>query len=369
MPTAQSLTNSAPAPQARLSRARLGLGLFAASLLVLTAACSQEQKAEAPAAAAAPAVAAEGTSIERLDPALDAVIAPGAVLEKVGGGYDFTEGPAWVNGEIWFSDLRGNTFHAIAADGTARTLMEKSGGKDTIPPGSYQGSNGLVVDKDGTVLLTQHGARRIVRINPADMSVTPFLERVDGKRLNSPNDMVFSSDGALWITDPPYGLTAPNFDSDPAKEQPYNAVYRYKDGVAKAVITDLPRPNGIGFSPDGKTLYVSNCEPDMFIMAYDVAADGTVSNGRKFIEFPGPNPVDVPDGLKVDSAGNVWASGPGGIRIITPEGKVIGQLKSGDEAQANLAWGGPDWKTAYITAAGNIYKLQLAIPGQKPLYP
>jgi gluconolactonase len=340
--------------------------LSAAASLVLVA-CSQQKAPEAPAASAAPvAIAAEGTSIQRMDPALDAVIAPGAALEKVAGGFGFVEGPLWYKGELWFSDLTGNKLHALGADGKVRLLMDKSGGKENPPAGSFQGSNGLVVDKDGTVLMTQHGARRIVRV-ASDMSVTPVIERTaEGKRLNSPNDMIFAPDGALWITDPPYGLLGQ--DKDPAKEAPNNAVYRYKDGKLTAVITDLPRPNGIGFSPDGKKLYISNCEPEMFVNVYDVNPDGTVSNGRRFISYPGPNPVDVPDGLKVDSLGNVWTSGPGGIRIISPEGKVLGQIKTPDRAQANLAWGGPDLKTAYIMGAGNVYRLQLAIPGQKPLY-
>jgi gluconolactonase len=122
------------------------------------------------------------------------------------------------------------------------------------------------------------------------------LDKVNGKRVNSPNDLTFTPDGALWFTDPPYGLVGQ--DKDPAKEQPFNAVWRYAGGKATAVITDLPRPNGIGFSADGKKLYISNSEPEMFINVYDVNADGSVSKAKRFITFPGPNPVDVPDGLK-----------------------------------------------------------------------
>jgi gluconolactonase len=347
----------------------LKMTLLAAVGALALAACSQQQTAEAPVenttAAAAP-VAAEGTSIERLDPALDAIIPPGAVLEKIGSGFGFAEGPVWYKGEIRFSDLTGNKLHAIGPDGQTRLLMDKSGGKDEIPAGSYQGSNGAVVDEDGSILMTRHGARDIVRVKE-DGTVEPFLTKNgDGARFNSPNDLAFSPDGALWFTDPPYGLIGQ--DKDPAKEAKFNGVYRYKDGKVTAVITDVPRPNGIGFSPDGKKLYISNSEPEMFINVYDVNADGTVANGRRFTTFPGPNPTDVPDGLKVDSQGNVWASGPGGIRIISPDGKVLGQLKSPDIAQANVAWGGPDLKTAYIMAAGSVYRLNLAIPGAAPLY-
>ena len=339
---------------------------LAVSVLALTAACQKPAEKPVEAAAPAAAVAAAGTSIDRMDPALDAVIAPDAKLELVSSGYGFTEGPLWYKGELRFSDLTGNKLYAVGADGKARMIMDHSGGKDTIPEGSFQGSNGSVVDKDGTVLMGQHGARRIVRL-AEDMTVTTFADKNSlGQHLNSPNDMVFAPDGALWVTDPPYGMLGQ--DKDPAKETKFNAVYRMTDGKLAPAITDIPRPNGIGFSPDGKTLYVSNSEPDMYVKAFDVGADGKVSNGRMFITFPKPNPVDVPDGLKVDTAGNVWASGPGGIRIITPAGKVIGQLKSPDRAQANLVWGGPDLKTAYIMAAGNVYKLQILIPGEKPLY-
>ena len=350
------------------SRALKPFLLLAAAAIALTA-CSKakETRAPTPVAAATVPVAAEGTSIVRLDPALDAIIAPGAVLEKIGGDFGFTEGPVWYKGEIRFSDLTGNKLYAIGADGQTRLVMDKSGGKDVIPEGSYQGSNGSAVDKDGTVLMTQHGARRIVRVKE-DGSIEPFLERNgNGKRFNSPNDLIFRPDGSLWITDPPYGLLKQ--DKDPDKEAAYNAVYRYKDGKITAVITDMPRPNGIDFSPDGKTLYVSNSEPEMFVNVYDVSSDGKVSKGRRFITYPGPVPAaGVPDGLKVDSAGNVWTSGPGGIRIISPEGKVLGQLKSPDPAQANLAWGGPDLKTAYIMAASSVYRLKLATPGKTPLY-
>ncbi len=329
------------------------------------------QPASAPAAAAAStapaAVAAEGTSIERLDPALDAVIAPGAVVEKIAGGFGFLEGPVWVNGELWFSDLTGNKLHAVKDNGEQRLVLDKSGGKDEVPAGSYQGSNGAAVDQDGSVLLAQHGARRIARV-AADMTVTSMVDRTDqGKRINSPNDMTFAPDGALWFTDPPFGL--PGMDKDPEKETAHNAVYRFADGKALAMITDLPTPNGIAFSPDGTRLYVSNSMPEMFVNVYDVGANGAVSNGRPFISFPGPAPAaGVPDGIKVDSLSNVWLTGPGGIRIVSADGKLLGQIKSPDAAQANLAWGGSDWSTVYITATSNVYRLKLAAPGHRPLY-
>ena len=306
--------------------------------------------------------------VNRLSPALDKIIAPGVEPERIATGFDFVEGPMWRDGALWFSDLRGNKLYKVGADGKPVVLLDKAGGLDQIPKGAFQGSNASVTDKDGSVLLLQHGMRRMVRLDDA-MHATPVLERYQGKRLNSPNDLVFSKDGALWITDPPYGLLGQ--DKDPAKELKFNAVWRYKDGVLKPAITTMPRPNGIGFSPDGKYLYVSNSEPEMYLERFDVSPSGAVSNPHRMITYhkvDGKMPVDVPDGLKVDSAGNIWSSGPGGIRIISPAGKVLGQIVLPEVAAANVAWGGPDLKTAYIMSTSSVYRLQLNIPGEKPLY-
>lgn len=278
----------------------------------------------------------------------------------------FVEGPIWAHGELWFSDLMGNRLYAVGANDQVRVLLERSGGEPSAPPSAYPGSNGGVVDRDSSVLLAQHGARRVARVG-ADMSVSAVIERdSQGRRLNSPNDLAFSPDGALWFTDPPFGLAGG--DQDPGKEIPYNGVYRWKDGVLVAAITDLPKPNGLAFSPDGRQLYVSNSGPEMFINIYDVAADGGVTLAGRLITFTDANPTEVPDGMKVDSSGNIWASGPGGIRIITPTGVVLGQIRTGDEAQANLVWGGADFRTAYIAAATRVYRLQLNVQGQRPLY-
>lgn len=305
--------------------------------------------------------ASEDVAIVRLDPALDALLAPGTTIEKVASGFEFVEGPVWVGDEIWFSDLVANRLYAVGADGATRLLLDNSGGATDAPHSEYPGSNGAVVDRDGTVLIAQHAARRIVRIG-RDMTMTPVIERdAQGRRLNSPNDMVYAPDGALWFTDPAFGLAG--FDESPDKEIPYNGVYRWKDNRLTAVITDLPNPNGIALSPDGRRLYISNSGPDMFVNIYDVAADGSVGVGRRLISYPGPRPGDVPDGMKVDSLGNIWSSGPGGIRIISPQGTVLGQIRTPDIAQANLAWGGADGRTAYITASGNVYRLRLAVPG------
>lgn len=304
------------------------------------------------------------TRIERMDPALDAIIAPGTKIERVATGFKFIEGPMWREGRLWFSDLRDNKVFAVDRSGKVELLIERAGGLDPFPADSYLGSNAMATDKDGSVLLVQQGGRKIVRLD-AQLKPTPLLDRYQGKKLNSPNDLVFAPDGSLWFTDPPFGLSG--MDKDPAKELSFNAVYRYANGKLEAMIKDLALPNGLAFSPDGKTLYVANFGSERFVNAYAVGADGAVSNARTLITYaPDERRPGGPDGLKVDSAGNVWTTGPGGIRIITPRGKVLGQLVL-PEVAANLAFA-EQGKVAYITASSSIYKLALRTPGTMPLY-
>ncbi|MBO9670428.1 MAG: SMP-30/gluconolactonase/LRE family protein [Sphingobium sp.] len=302
------------------------------------------------------------TRVERLDPALDALIAPGAPIERVATGFSFTEGPMWKDGRLWFSDVSGDKLRAVDAAGKVEELLANSGGLPNPPAGANIGSNGMVPDKDGTVLMAQMGARRIARVD-AQHKVTPFLSDLNGKRLNSPNDLVFASDGSLWFTDPPFGLFN-GMDKDPAKQLPYNGVFRYANGKLAAVITDLKLPNGIGFSPDSKILYVSDYGQNT-VFAYDVAAGGALSNKRTLAAFP-PGGDGGADGLKVDTAGNVWATGPGGIRIVSPAGKVLGQIKL-PEVAANLAFAG-DGHTLYITASTSVYRLHTKVAGILPRY-
>jgi len=313
---------------------------------------------------AAPAAAAPAIAVERLDRGLDAVIAPGTKIERVATGFVFTEGPMWRQGKLWFSDVQKDQLLTVTRDGKVTVLLNNSGGYHNPPPGANIGSNAMVTDKDGSVLLTQMGARRIVRLD-AHNGIHPFLSDYKGKRLNSPNDLVFARDGSLWFTDPPFGLFN-GMDKDPAKELPFNGVFRYAGGKLQAVITDMTLPNGIGFSPDGKTLYVSNYGPDMYVRAYSVGPNGKLSHPHTLIHYP-PNSGDGgPDGLKVDMAGNLWSSGPGGIRIITPKGKVLGQIKL-PEVAANIAFAG-DGHIVYITGSTSIYRLRSKIAGELPLY-
>ena len=206
------------------------------------------------------------------------------------------------NGVLWFSDVPGNLVRSVTPAGQVRVLIQNAGGTPVNPPrGAFIGPNGMVSDKDGAVLLCQHTNRRIVRV-AKDLTMAPYIEKFEGHRLNSPNDLVYRSDGSLYFTDPPYGLT--RGDNDPAKELEFNGVFQYKGGQLKAVIKDLNRPNGLGFSPDDSD------ERKRFWMRYDVAPDGTVSNGRLFFDLANATERGIPDGLKIDLKGNVWAAGP-----------------------------------------------------------
>jgi gluconolactonase len=303
--------------------------------------------------------------IVRLDPAFDALVPRDARIEKVATGFTFTEGPLWrPEGLLWFSDVPGNVVRSVTPAGDVKVIIQNAGGSVSAPRGAFIGPNAMVADKDGAVLLCQHGNRRIVRVGK-DLTMTPYIERFEGHRLNSPNDLVYRSDGALYFTDPPYGLLKQ--DDDPAKELKFNGVFRYAGGKLTAIIQDLTRPNGIAFSPDEKTLYVANSdEKKRFWMRYDVAADGSVSNGRMFYDLAGAKERGIPDSMKVDSQGNIYAGGPEGVWVFSPDGKHLGTIQPGETA-ANCAWG-DDGKTLYITASTSVYRIRVAIPGEKALY-
>ena len=305
-------------------------------------------------------------SIVRLDPLFDTLVPPDARIEKLAGGFTFTEGPLWrPNGVLWFSDVIGNVTRQWSQDGKVIELL-RPGGYDgaSLPAGGFVGPNGATAGPDGTVLLCQHGNRRIVSIAP-DMTVTTVVDRFEGKRLNSPNDLVFRSDGSLYFTDPPYGL--PKFDNDPAKELPFNGVFRLADGKLQLLIDDMTRPNGLAFSPDEATLYVANSDDRYRVwMRYDVAPDGAVRNGRVFADVSAEPESGLPDGMKIDSGGNLWATGPGGIWVFTPTGRHLGTIKP-PEQPANCAWG-DDGGTLYITAVTGLYRIRTLVAGQKLVY-
>jgi gluconolactonase len=310
-----------------------------------------------------PLLASVGT-IRRLDSRLDSLIPASAHIEKLAGGFQFTEGPLWFPaGYLWFSDVIGNIVRQWSRDGVVTEILPEGGGKSTAPPGGFIGPNGMIADQDGAVLLCQHTNRRIARIS-RDRQISTVIDKYEGKRLNSPNDLVYRSDGSLYFTDPPYGLSRQ--DDDPAKELPFNGVYRLSNGKLQVIITDLTRPNGLAFSPDERVLYVANSEPKKLWMRYDVQPDGTVRNGQVFFDVTPSTENGLPDGMKLDAHGNLYCAGPGGVWVFSPDGSHLGTIVT-PETPANCNWG-DDGKSLYITAETGLYRIRLAVEGRKALY-
>lgn len=303
--------------------------------------------------------------IVRKDAALDGIVPRGARLEKLADGFRFTEGPVWVpDGCLLFSDPNSNVIHRWTPDGDLSIFRTKSGyaGAD-IGLYGQPGSNGLTLDRDGRLTICEHGNRRVTRLEK-NGSITVLADRYEGKRLNSPNDLVYRSDGALFFTDPPFGL--PKFHDDPRRELPYTGVYCLYNGELKLVSNDLTGPNGIAFTPDESGLYVSDWDENRkVIMLYDVGAAGALSNGRVFFDMDGAPGAEALDGLKVDQRGNVYSSGPGGVWIISPGGAHLGTIR-GPELPANFAWGDEDGRTLYMTARTGLYRMRLLVPGVRP---
>jgi gluconolactonase len=222
------------------------------------------------------------------------------------------------------------------------------------------GSNGLALDPQGRLTIDEHGNRRVTRLEKNGL-LTVLADRYQGKRLNSPNDLVYRSDGTLYFTDPPFGLPM-DFD-DPRKELSFSGVYRWKDGKLSLATKDLAAPNGLAFSPDEKHLYVDNWEENRkVILRYDVAQDGSLASPVMFYDMTSIKGEIALDGLKVDRAGNVYVSGPGGVWIISSEGKHLGTIR-GPELAANFAWGDLDGRTLYLCARHGLYRIQLNVSG------
>jgi gluconolactonase len=267
------------------------------------------------------------------------------------------------DGYLLFSDPNNNTIYRWTQDGQLSIYMTKSG-YSGFDIGEYgqPGSNGLTLDKEGRLTINQHGNRRVVR-QEKNGQLTVLADHYDGKRLNSPNDLVYKSDGALYFTDPPFGL--PKFYDDPRKELPYSGLFRVSpDGKQiKLLTTDLKGPNGLAFSPDEKYFYVDNWDTERkVIMRYEVQADGTLANGKVFFDMTSAEGEDALDGMKVDVEGNLYVSGPGGLWIISAEGKHLGTIV-GPEHPHNFAWGDDDGKTLYLCAKTGLYRIRLNIPG------
>ncbi|PSB34110.1 gluconolactonase [Stenomitos frigidus ULC18] len=304
--------------------------------------------------------------IDRLDPALDAIVPPNTKLEKLATGFQFTEGPVWIKdgGYLLFSDPNANTIYRWLTDGQVSVFRTKSG-YTGVDIGEYKqpGSNGLTLDKEGRLTINEHGNRRITRLEKNGV-LTVLADRYEGKRLNSPNDLVYRSDGALFFTDPPFGL--PKVFEDSRKELPYSGVYCLNNGKLKRLTKELNGPNGIAFSPDEKYLYVGNWDEKFkVVMRYEVNPDCSVSNGKVFYDMTKAPGEDAIDGIKVDQQGNLYVSGPGGLWILSPQGKHLGTIV-GSEHPHNLTWGDADGKTLYLAAQTSIYRIRLNIPGIHP---
>jgi gluconolactonase len=302
---------------------------------------------------------------ESLDKRFDALIAPDSKIEKIADDLEWSEGPLWnaKNKTLLFSDIPRNVIMQWHAEKGVSRFLERSGYTGAAPfTGREPGSNGLTFDPQGRLTLCQHGDRRVSR-READGTIVALATSYNGKRLNSPNDLVFDNKGALYFTDPPFGL--PGTFTDPSKELPFNAVFRLgPDGTITAVETDLEAPNGLAFSPDFKTLYVANATAKEPIWnAYEVQPDGSLNKGRLFAEArsyikPGDG---VPDGMKVDVHGNVFATGPGGVHVFAPDGTRLGRIIT-NVPTANVAFG-EDGATLFITANHRVLRLRTRTHG------
>jgi gluconolactonase len=304
----------------------------------------------------------------RKDPAVDTIVPPNPKIFKLAEGFKFTEGPVWdrKGGFLLFSDPNNNTIYKYSPEGSGQLAVfrEKSGyeGADIAEYGQ-PGSNGLTFDPQGRLTIDQHGNHRVVRVEP-DGQLTVLADKFEGKRLNSPNDLVYRSDGILYFTDPPFGL--PKFFNDARKELPFSGVFAVKDGNLQLVTKDFTGPNGIAFSPDERYLYVGDWdEKKKVVMRYEVQPDGSLKNGKLFFDMTSAPGEDALDGMKIDKAGNLYVSGPGGLWIISPQGKHLGTIIPPKHPH-NFAWGDADGKTLYLCAKSGLYRMRLNIEGIRP---
>jgi gluconolactonase len=305
-------------------------------------------------------------SIERSDPALGQVLASEAIIEVLSSGYEWTEGPLWVAAEqmLLFSDIPRNSIYKWKEGDGASLFLKPAGFTGEMERKGEPGSNGLLLDPQGNLVLCQHGDRRLARLVGGFSDPKPnyetLVDNFQGKRFNSPNDATYSKSGDLYFTDPPYGLEG-NMD-DPAKEISFQGVYRLKAGsdVAELLIDTLSRPNGIALSPKEDRLYVANSDPDKAIWMTYKLQDGKLSEGKEFYNATSlvGEEKGLPDGLKVHSSGVIFATGPGGVWVFGADGTVLGKIKTG-QATANCALDN-DEKYLYITADMYLLRIKLA---------
>jgi gluconolactonase len=325
------------------------------------------------AAVAAPTAAAAPTPIQVEAPAFRRLVPAGATLKVLADGITWAEGPVWVRegSYLLFSDVPKNRMYRWApGEKNASVFLEPSGA--AVTTGLREpGSNGIKPGGPGHVLFASSGDRAIALLDLRTKAKRLLVERYQGKRLNSPNDIGVAPDGSIWFTDPPYGLEG--VEDSPLKEQAANRVYRLgPDGTLTAEVTELKFPNGIAFSPNGRTLYVSNSDPkNAIILAFDVSPAGKLSRRRVFADMnaiaakglPG-----LPDGMCVDERGNLWASGPGGIHVLSPQGSELGLISTG-VAMSNCAFGGLDGRTIFMTSTHQVVSLHTNVRGAPLRFP
>jgi len=320
------------------------------AFIILEASCGQENRS-----------AGVGRIIQA-DPALSRVVHADAKLEKLVGGLGLLEGPVWSDsGDLLFSDMVSHLIYKWSSQTGLSVFMAKI----EYPKGS-SGPNGLTFDKNGRLTICEHGNRRLTRLEK-DGSLTVLAERYEGKRLNSPNDLAYRSDGLLYFTDPSFGLRGK--DADPRKELSYNGIFLLSAGKLELLSDELNGPNGLAFSPDQKYLYVgddNHMKP--VIIRYEVNPNGTLSNGDVFFNAASVTRSEWLDGLKVDVEGNVYVASQNGVVIIDANGKHLGTIE-GLEEPTNIAWGNEDRKTLYITAIKALYRIRLNISGTQAFPP
>jgi gluconolactonase len=305
--------------------------------------------------------------VQSHDAAFDAIVGPNPKVFKLAEGFTFTEGPVWVpaqGGYLLFSDPNENTVYRWTPDNRLEVYRTPSGysGVD-IAEYRQPGSNGLTLDAQGRLTVNEHGNRRVVRLD-GNGRTTVLADRYQGKRLNSPNDLVYRSDGALFFTDPAFGL--PKVLDDPRKELPYQGVYSLHQGRLRLLTNALSGPNGLAFSPDEKYLYVGNWDDrHKVVMRYPVRPDATIGPGEVFFDMTNAPGEDAIDGVKVDRQGNVYVSGPGGLWVLSPQGRHLGTIVTPMHVH-NMAWGDADGQTLYLCARNGLYRMRLGIPGIQP---